>query len=116
LSLEFRLHSAILYSAAILSSIAILVGVSLLILPQFLALLVSSALSSALFACVVVFRAVEKSSSLLPARSQHGHSRHRAPLGPMAIYLFNVKTFVFFSFFRCSSFDKKRGVGLFSYN
>jgi hypothetical protein len=53
----------------------------------------------------------EQSSSLLPATSQHGHSWHRAPLGPMAIYLFSVKTFVFF-FFR-SSFDKKGGVGLF---
>jgi hypothetical protein len=27
--------------------------------------------------------------------SQHGHSWHRAPLGPMAIYLFNVKTSAF---------------------
>jgi hypothetical protein len=27
----------------------------------------------------------EQSSSLLPATSQHGHSWHRAPLGPMAI-------------------------------
>jgi hypothetical protein len=54
---------------------------------------------------------LEQSSSLLPATSQHGHSWHRAPLGPMAIYLFNVNTF--FSFFRCSSFDKKEGVGLF---
>jgi hypothetical protein len=34
----------------------------------------------------------------------------------MAIYLFSVKTFVFFLFFffRCSSFDKKEGVGLLS--
>jgi hypothetical protein len=39
----------------------------------------------------------EQSSSLLPATSQHGHSWHRAPLGPMAIYLFNAKTFVFLS-------------------
>jgi hypothetical protein len=39
----------------------------------------------------------EQSSSLLPATSQHGHSWHRAPLGPMVIYLFNVKTFVFLS-------------------
>jgi hypothetical protein len=39
------------------------------------------------------------SSILLPATSQHGHSWHRAPLGPMAIYLFNVKTFVFLSSF-----------------
>jgi hypothetical protein len=46
----------------------------------------------------------QQSSSLLPATSQHGHSWHRATLGPMAIYFFNVKTF--FSFFRCSSFDK----------
>jgi hypothetical protein len=38
----------------------------------------------------------EQSSRLLPATSQHGHSWHRAPLGPMAIYLFSVKTFVFF--------------------
>jgi hypothetical protein len=53
----------------------------------------------------------EQSSSLLPATSQHGHFWHRAPLGPMAIYLFNVKTFVYF--FRCSSFDKKGGVGIF---
>jgi hypothetical protein len=37
-----------------------------------------------------------QSSSLLPATSQHGHSWRRAPLGPMAIYLFSVKTFVFF--------------------
>jgi hypothetical protein len=56
---------------------------------------------------------VEQSSSLLPATSQHDHSWHRAPLGPMAIYLFSVKTFVFFPFFCCSSFDKKEGVGLF---
>jgi hypothetical protein len=54
----------------------------------------------------------EQSSSLLPATSQYGHSWHRTPLGPMAIYLFSVKTFVF-SYFRCSSFDKERGVGHF---
>jgi hypothetical protein len=40
----------------------------------------------------------EQSSTLVPATSQHGHSWHRAPLGPMAIYLFSVKTSVFFSF------------------
>jgi hypothetical protein len=34
--------------------------------------------------------------SLLPAINRDGHSRHRAPLGPMAIDLFNVKTFAFF--------------------
>jgi hypothetical protein len=39
----------------------------------------------------------EQSSSLLPATSQHGHSWHRAPMGPMTIYLFNVKTIVFLS-------------------
>jgi hypothetical protein len=39
-----------------------------------------------------------RSRSLLPAASWHTHSWHWAPLGPMAIYLFNVKTFVFFSF------------------
>jgi hypothetical protein len=54
----------------------------------------------------------EQSSSLLPATSQHGHSWHRTPLGPMAIYLFCVKTFFFF-FFRCSSFDKREGLGFF---
>jgi hypothetical protein len=55
----------------------------------------------------------EQSSSLMPATSQHGHSWHRAPLGPMAIYLFSVKIYVVFFFFRPSSFDKKGGVGLF---
>jgi hypothetical protein len=40
----------------------------------------------------------EQSSRLLPATSQHGHSWHRSSLGPMAIYLFNVKTFVFSPF------------------
>jgi hypothetical protein len=49
---------------------------------------------------VYYFSRAEQSSSLLPATSQHGHSWHRAPLGPLAIYLFNVKTFVFSSFFR----------------
>jgi hypothetical protein len=55
----------------------------------------------------------EQSSSLLilPATSQHGHSWHQAPLGPMATYLFSVMTFVFF--FCCSPFDKKGGVWLF---
>jgi hypothetical protein len=57
----------------------------------------------------------EQSSSLLPATSQHSHSWHRAPLGPMAIYLFNVKTFVFY-FFRCSPFDKKGGGWTLFYN
>jgi hypothetical protein len=33
------------------------------------------------------------------------------PLGPMAIYLFNVKTFVLS--FRCSSFDKREGLDFF---
>jgi hypothetical protein len=54
----------------------------------------------------------EQSSRLLSATSQHGHSWHRAPLRPVAIYLFSVKSFVFF-FFRCSSSDKKGGVLLF---
>jgi hypothetical protein len=60
-------------------------------------------------------RRAEQGSSLLPATSQHGHSWHQVPLGPMAIYLFNVKTFVFFFVFSfgCSSFNKKGGVGLF---
>jgi hypothetical protein len=37
-----------------------------------------------------------RSRSLLPSTSRHAHTWHRAPLGPMAINLFNVKTFVFF--------------------
>jgi hypothetical protein len=56
---------------------------------------------------------VQQSSSLLPVTSQHGHSWHGAPLVPIAIYLFSVKTFVFFFFFRCSSFDKREGLGSF---
>jgi hypothetical protein len=40
----------------------------------------------------------EQSRSLLPATSRHAHTWHRAPLGPMAIYLFSVKTFVLFCF------------------
>jgi hypothetical protein len=34
-----------------------------------------------------------RSRSLLPATSRHVHTCHRAPLGPMAIYLCNVKDF-----------------------
>jgi hypothetical protein len=48
---------------------------------------------------VALLSRAEQSSSLLPATSQYGHSWHRAPLGPMAVYLFSVKTFVFFSSF-----------------
>jgi hypothetical protein len=47
------------------------------------------------------------------ATSQHGHSWHRAPLGPMVIYLFSVKTFVFFSFV-VPPMKKGRGCALFS--
>jgi hypothetical protein len=43
-------------------------------------------------------RITSRSRSLLPVTSRHSHSWHQAPLGPMAIYLFSVKTFVFFSF------------------
>jgi hypothetical protein len=39
-----------------------------------------------------------QSRSLLPATSRHAQSWHRAPLGPMALYLFNVKTFALFCF------------------
>jgi hypothetical protein len=39
-----------------------------------------------------------RSSNLLPATRQHAHTWHQAPLGPMIIYWFNVKSFVFFSF------------------
>jgi hypothetical protein len=44
----------------------------------------------------VLGRTRSRSRSLLPASSRHAHTWHRAPLGPMAIYLFNVKTFVLF--------------------
>jgi hypothetical protein len=45
-----------------------------------------------------VFCRAEQSRSLLPAISRHGHSWHRAPVGPVAIYLLDVETFVFFFF------------------
>jgi hypothetical protein len=51
----------------------------------------------------------KQSSNLLPATSQYGHSWHRAPLGPMAIYLFSVKTFFFFSSFVVPPLIKGRG-------
>jgi hypothetical protein len=54
----------------------------------------------------------EQRSSLLPATSRHSHSWHRAPLGPMR-YICSMSRLLFFFFFRCSSFDKKEGVGLF---
>jgi hypothetical protein len=53
----------------------------------------------------------EQSRSLVPATSRHAQSWHRAPLGPMAIYLFNVKTFVLFSLSLILLIDKG-GVGL----
>jgi hypothetical protein len=43
-------------------------------------------------------KAEQQSWSLLPASSRHAHTWHPATLGPMAIYLFNVKTFVSFVF------------------
>jgi hypothetical protein len=58
----------------------------------------------------------QQSSSLLPATSQHGHSWHRAPLGPMAYICSVSRLLFFFSFFRCSSFDEKRGGWTFFYN
>jgi hypothetical protein len=51
-----------------------------------------------------------KSRSLLPASSRHAHTWHRPTPGPMTIYLFNIKTFVFL----CLSlilFIDKGGVG-----
>jgi hypothetical protein len=40
----------------------------------------------------------KQSSSLLPVTSQHGYSWHRAPLGPMAIYVFvQCQNFCFLS-------------------
>jgi hypothetical protein len=57
-----------------------------------------------------------RSRSLLPATSRHAHTWHRSPLGPMAIYLFNVKTFVLFSFsFRWSSLLIKEGLVFYIY-
>jgi uncharacterized membrane protein YccF (DUF307 family) len=56
----------------------------------------------------------EQSRRLLPAISRHGHSWHRAPVGPVAIYLLDVKTFVFFFFLRwSSSMIKRRGLHFF---
>jgi hypothetical protein len=43
------------------------------------------------------YSSTSRSRSLQPAISRHGHSWHRAPMGPMAIDLFNVKTSAFFS-------------------
>jgi hypothetical protein len=44
-------------------------------------------------------RAAEQSRSLLPAISRHGHSWHRAPVGPVAIYLLDVETIMVFFLF-----------------
>jgi hypothetical protein len=55
----------------------------------------------------------EQSNSLLPATTQHDHSWHRAPLGPIAIYLFSVKTLVFFSFFFVPPLIKREGLDFF---
>jgi hypothetical protein len=49
-----------------------------------------------------------RSRSLLPATSPHPHTWHRAPLGPIAIYLFSVKTFGYFPFRWSSLFIKER--------
>jgi hypothetical protein len=55
-----------------------------------------------------------RSRSLLPATSRHAHTWHRAPLGPMAIYLFDVKTFVFwFSSFHWTFLLIKEGLVFF---
>jgi hypothetical protein len=43
-------------------------------------------------------------------RPDHDHSWHRAPLGPMAIYLFSVNTFVFFV---VPPLIKREGLGFF---
>jgi hypothetical protein len=59
-----------------------------------------------------LFRA-EQSSSLLPAISQHGHSWYRAPLEPMAIYLFNGKILFLFSFFVVPPLTKREGLYFF---
>jgi hypothetical protein len=51
-----------------------------------------------------------RSRRLLPAASRHAHTWHRALLGPMAIYLFNFKTYVFF--LSLNLLIDKGGVGL----
>jgi hypothetical protein len=50
-----------------------------------------------------------RNRSLLPATSRHSHTWHRAPLGPMAIYLFNFRPFLFLSLILLID---KGGVGL----
>jgi hypothetical protein len=52
-----------------------------------------------------------RSRSLMPVISRHAHAWPRAPMGPMAIYLFNVKTFVFL--LSLILLIDKGGVGLF---
>jgi hypothetical protein len=54
-----------------------------------------------------------RSRSLVPATSRHAHTWHQAPLGPMAIYLFNVKIFVFL--LSLILLIDKGGVGLYIY-
>jgi hypothetical protein len=51
----------------------------------------------------------EQSSSLLPATSQHGHSRHRAPLGPIC----SVSRHLFFFPFIDPPLIKREGLGFF---
>jgi hypothetical protein len=57
-----------------------------------------------------------RSRSLPPATSRHALTWHRDPLEPMAIYLFNVKTFVVFFFsFRWASLLIKEGLVFYIY-
>jgi hypothetical protein len=55
----------------------------------------------------------EQSRSLLPAISRHGHSWHRAPVGPVAIYLWMSRPLCFFFPSLILLNDKEEGVGLF---
>jgi hypothetical protein len=54
-----------------------------------------------------------RSRSSLPATSRHAQSWHWATLGPMAIYLFNVKSFIFFFHSLILLFDKGGGWSFF---
>jgi hypothetical protein len=73
-------------------------------------------LTAAKFKLLIFSVSQSRSRSLLPATSRHAQSWLRAPLGPMAIYLFNVKTFVLFCFsFRWSSLLTKEGLVFYIY-
>jgi hypothetical protein len=59
--------------------------------------------------CTNLSRA-EQSRSLLPAVSRHGHSWHRAPVGPVAIYLLLVWQLRIFFFLWGALSDERTGL------